>query len=127
VFLERLATLTGSTSLPPTHIHHLAETYSEAITHTPNPEIRLRFYNFVLATVPEVAKKYAPDAAAWLVEKQPPGLKGRMKFCRPVFRALGRVDMPLAKKTYEDNKIYFHSIARKLIEKVLLYSLCLGL
>jgi len=117
VFLERLATLADLSPLPPTLIHHLAETYSVAITHTPNPEIRFRFYTLVLAAVPEAAKKYAPDAAAWLVEKQPPGLKGRMKFCRPVFRALGKVDMPLAKKTFEDNKIYFHPIARRLIEK----------
>jgi len=117
VFLEHLATLAGPNSLPPTHIHCLAETYSTSITHTSNPEIRLRFYNLVLAATVEAAKKYAPDAAAWLVEKEGSGLKGRMKFCRPVFRALGRVDMPLARKTFEENKIYFHPIARRLIEK----------
>ncbi|KAF8329109.1 leukotriene-A4 hydrolase [Cantharellus anzutake] len=119
VFLERLATLAGPSSLPPSHIHYLAETYLDAITNTSNPEIRLRFYNFVLAASPDAARKYTPDAAAWLVEKQAPGLKGRMKFCRPIFRAIGKVDMPLARKTFKENEIYFHPIARRLIEKVM--------
>jgi len=88
------------------------------MTLTSNPEIRLRFYSLVLEATVKAATKYALDSAAWLVEEEGPGLKGRMKFCRPVFRALGRVDMPLARKTFEENKIYFHPIAIRLIEKL---------
>jgi len=40
-----------------------------------------------------------------------------MKFCRPVFRAVGKADMELARKTWEESKDSFHPIARKLIEK----------
>ena len=45
-------------------------------------------------------------------------IKGRMKFCRPVFHAVRRVDADLAKQVFEPSKYAFHPIARKMIEKV---------
>ena len=45
-------------------------------------------------------------------------IKGRMKFCRPVFRAVRKVDADLAKLVFEPLKYAFHPIARKMIEKV---------
>lgn len=111
VFLERLSDIGGST-LPATHIAHLDTTY--AFNSTTNVEIRLRWYNLVLES--PGASSYTHDAAAWLVD--PAGLKGRMKFCRPVFKALSKVDERLAKKTFKANSKFFHPIARKLIEKV---------
>jgi hypothetical protein len=43
---------------------------------------------------------------------------GRMKFCRPIFKAVGQVDSALAKEVFEKSKEAFHPIARRLIEKV---------
>jgi leukotriene-A4 hydrolase len=43
---------------------------------------------------------------------------GRMKFCRPIFRSVGRVDNKLAKEVFGKSKDAFHPIARRLIEKV---------
>ena len=45
-------------------------------------------------------------------------VKGRMKFCRPIFAATGEVNHALAKKTFEKNQPSFHPIAQKLIAKV---------
>jgi hypothetical protein len=45
-------------------------------------------------------------------------VKGRIKFCRPIFRAVSKVDYKLAVDTFGKSKQAFHPIARKLIEKV---------
>ena len=45
-------------------------------------------------------------------------LRGRMKFCRPTFRAVARADKALAVEVFTANKDAFHPIARRLIEKV---------
>ena len=64
-------------------------------------------------------RAYAPDAAQWVVGADGTGVvKGRMKFCRPAFRAVGGVDRGLAVETYEANREAFHPIAQTLIEKV---------
>lgn len=66
-----------------------------------------------------VAKKLAPEAARWVTGDDGTGLiKGRAKFCRPVFRAINDVDKELAVKYFQAYKDAFHPIARKLIEKV---------
>ncbi|KDQ17535.1 hypothetical protein BOTBODRAFT_172006 [Botryobasidium botryosum FD-172 SS1] len=108
VFLEHLRTFDP---LPTTHIDHLNEVYSFNTSH--NVEIRFRWYALVLAS--PAANKYAPDAAEWLVEKS--GVKGRMKFCRSTFRVLHQVNAELARKTWEENRMYFHPIARRMIDK----------
>lgn len=113
VFLERLSDI-GGASLPSAHISLLGSLYH--LDSTPNVEIRLRFYNLVLAS--SSASEYLQGAAKWLVEG-PNGVKGRMKFCRPVFKALGQVDSDFAKNTFRSNAQFFHPIARKLIEKVI--------
>jgi leukotriene-A4 hydrolase len=112
VFLERLQ----SELIPPLpHAHiidHLGSVY--ALTHTPNAELRLRFYHVALRD-----PAYAPDAVLWVVGADETGVvKGRMKFCRPVLRAVGSVDRGLAVRTYERYKEAFHPIAGSLIEKV---------
>ncbi|KAI6159444.1 peptidase family M1-domain-containing protein [Pisolithus thermaeus] len=123
VFLERLQSYPA---LPKHHISFLGSTYSFATT--PNAEIRFRFYEVALLDPQSVAaREYAVDAAAWVVgEEIPKGngeegrmgvVKGRMKFCRPIFRALYTVDAELALGTYRRHKLAFHPIARNLIEK----------
>lgn len=42
---------------------------------------------------------------------------GRMKFVRPLYRALELVDRKLAVKTFEANKNFYHPICRGMVEK----------
>jgi hypothetical protein len=81
-------------------------------TTTSNAEIGLRWYELALSS--PAALDFAPVAAKWIISP----LKGRMKFCRPVFKLVNKVDNKLAQETYRANKTSFHPIARKLIEKV---------
>ncbi|KAF8329435.1 uncharacterized protein EI90DRAFT_3145933 [Cantharellus anzutake] len=110
VFLEELGKI-GGALFPTSHMQHLDAIYSFNSSH--NVEIRLRWYNIALAS--SSASKYANDAAEWLVD--PLALKGRMKFCRPVFKALYSVEPELARITFLKNERYFHPIARRLIAK----------
>ena len=62
---------------------------------------------------------FAAPAARWVTGTDGTGvLRGRMKFCRPTFRAVARADRPLAVEVFTANKVAFHPIARRLIEKV---------
>jgi len=114
VFLESLQSL--SPVLPASHIRYMAETYKSFNT-TGNAEIRSRWYALVLAS--DAAKDVAHNASDWVVghEKGSSGVKGRMKFCRPIFRAVYKVEPSLAVEYFEANKQYFHPIASKLIAK----------
>ncbi|KAI0785951.1 peptidase family M1-domain-containing protein [Abortiporus biennis] len=114
VFLEKLEEYDP---LPTTHITYLGDLYK--VSSTPNAEIRLRFYENALRDVKsEAAKVYAVEAAKWVVGEDESGVvKGRMKFCRPIFRAIKAVDSDLAKSTFLKHKLSFHPIAQRLIEK----------
>ena len=120
VFLQALQALPA---LPETHIGFLGNVYGFA--NTPNARIRLYFYEVALHDpTSSSANVYAKQAAAWVVGKEidgqtgGSGVKGGMGFCRPIFRALHLVDRDLAERTYLENKMAFHPIARNLIEKV---------
>ncbi|KAI0757548.1 metalloprotease [Daedaleopsis nitida] len=114
VFLERLQAFPA---LPATHITHLGTLY--ALLSTPNAELRWRFYEVALLDpASPAAQTYAPAAAKWVTGTDGTGiLRGRMKFCRPTFRAIARADKALAREVFDANKTSFHPIARKLIEK----------
>jgi len=45
------------------------------------------------------------------------GSVGRMKFVRPLYRALNKVDRDLAVKTFEKNRDFYHPICRAMVEK----------
>ncbi|KJK84600.1 Leukotriene A-4 hydrolase-like protein [Metarhizium anisopliae BRIP 53293] len=45
------------------------------------------------------------------------GSVGRMKFVRPLFRGLNKVDRKLALETFEKNKDFYHPICRGMVEK----------
>jgi len=109
VFLERLESLTP---LPSSHIQHLGQIYG--VDSSNNCEIRLRWYKVALAS--EAGKNYAQAAVDWVVDKKT-GLKGRMKFCRPVFKAVNAVEPKIAQTTFLAHVSEFHPIARRLIEK----------
>ncbi|KAJ7677326.1 peptidase family M1-domain-containing protein [Mycena rosella] len=114
VFLERLQDFPA---LPFTHIAHLGTVY--AVADTTNAEIRLRFYNLALSPpASEAAVHFAPQATNWVVGADGSDvIKGRMKFCRPIFRGVFQVNEDLAKNAWKKNKNEFHPIARKLIDK----------
>ena len=89
VFLERLQSYT---TLPPQHVTHLGALY--AFHDTPNAELRWRFYEVALLDpASPAAQAYAAPAARWVTGTDGTGvLRGRMKFCRPTFRAVARAD-----------------------------------
>jgi leukotriene-A4 hydrolase len=114
-FLEKLQSYLP---LPSDLTFHLGQLYG--VSSTSNAEVRLRFYGVALqdATSP-AAQHFAVEAAKWVIGDDGTGIiKGRMKFCRPTFRAIWKVDEDLAVKTFIKAKNSFHPIARKLIEKV---------
>ncbi|VDC07016.1 unnamed protein product [Peniophora sp. CBMAI 1063] len=114
VFLEKLASYPA---LPSSHISLLGPLYGFSTTQ--NAEIRMRFYQVALkdSTTP-AARELAEPAAQWVTGLDGTGIiKGRMKFCRPVLRAVARVDHDLAHSYFAKTKESFHPIARKLIEK----------
>ena len=114
VFLERLQSYGP---LPQSHIELLGNIYH--LSSTSNAEIRLRFYQeALLDPVSAVAKEFAPQVINWVVGNDGSGIvKGRMKFCRPMFRATNKVDHDLTVKTFLAHKTSFHPIAQKLSEK----------
>ena len=105
-------------ALPTSHVEHLGKLYH--LSNTPNAEIRQRFYEVALLDASsETAKEFTPGALAWVTGEDGTGIiKGRMKFCRPIFRSASKVDKEAAVSAYLRNKTSFHPIAQKLIEKV---------
>jgi len=113
VFLERLQALPP---LPAGHIAHLGSLYK--VADTSNAEIRFRFYGLALRDPSSVPEHVDEEAARWVVGDDGSGvIKGRAKFCRPVFRLIAKINRDLALKSFEKHKAEFHPIARKLIEK----------
>ena len=114
VFLERLQALPP---LPASHIAYLGDLYK--VAGTSNAEIRFSFYGLALRDPSSVPDHAAREAARWVVGDDDSGvIKGRAKFCRPVFRLIAKIDRDLAVVSFEKHKAEFHPIARKLIEKV---------
>ena len=89
VFLERLQSYNA---LPKSHVELLGSLYG--LSTSPNAEIRLRFYQVALLDPKSsAAKEFSSAAASWVVgDDETKVLKGRMKFCRPVFRDVASVD-----------------------------------
>lgn len=103
--------------MPVAHIDDLGDLYG--LVNSPNAELRLRFYQVALLD-PKSAKseQYATAALGWVVGEEDGMVKGRMKFCRPIFRAVFAVDNAMAQDKYQEHKSSFHPIARDLIEQV---------
>lgn len=86
----------------------------------------MRFYELALKDpASRAARDFVTEAANWVVGNDGTGvIKGRMKFCRPVLRAVYKVDRHLAVSVFGGKKNEFHPIARKMIEKVRMYFIC---
>ncbi|CCO33357.1 Leukotriene A-4 hydrolase homolog Short=LTA-4 hydrolase [Rhizoctonia solani AG-1 IB] len=87
-----------------------------------NAEIRLRWYALALSAQAPAPSEWSTRAAEWVVGDgngvdAGKGVKGRMKFCRPTFRAISKVVPELAKSSFEAHKDEFHPIARRMIAK----------
>jgi leukotriene-A4 hydrolase len=115
VFLDKMQSYEP---LPSSHITLLGAVYGVATT--TNGELRYRFYILALREVKSTAAKiFATEAANWVTGRDGSGIiQGRMKFCRPVFRAIAKVDKALARRAFDKDKSAFHPIARKLIDGV---------
>lgn len=108
-------------AFPAVHIDVLGYLYQ--FSNTPNAEIRLVFYMVAFKdTSSASAKKYAPEALSWVVGTDESGvIKGRMKFCRPIFQETNKIVPTLAVSTWKAHRSEFHPIAQKLIDKVSLH------
>ena len=79
-----------------------------AFSSSKNAEIISRF--FIVAMKGKWEKCY-PAVAEFL------GSVGRMKFVRPGYRALNKVDRDLALKTFKQHEMFYHPICRALVKK----------
>ncbi|KAF9218882.1 zincin [Gyrodon lividus] len=115
VFLERLETYPA---LPSSHLLHLDALYK--FSQITNAEIRTPFYLVMLKDpTSSAAQGYAQQVADWTIGKDSGVIQGRMKFCRPLFRAVNRVDHGIAVTAFTSARTSFHPIAQKLIQKEL--------
>mmetsp|Transcript_5936 Transcript_5936/g.5853 ORF Transcript_5936/g.5853 Transcript_5936/m.5853 type:complete len:346 (-) Transcript_5936:29-1066(-) len=73
-----------------------------------NCEVRCDFIQLALSSGWDDAKK---EAVKLLTEQ------GRMKFTRTLYRALFEVDPELARRTFEEHKLFYHPICRKMVQK----------
>lgn len=84
----------------------LASTYD--LVSSKNVELKTAFYRIALAAKDESSYQGVSDLL---------GHVGRMKFVRPLFRALNKVDRKLALETFEKNREFYHPICRAMVAK----------
>lgn len=92
--------------LSPERSQLLGKTYE--LTTSKNVELLSSFYAVALKAQDTTA--YAPVADLL-------GRVGRMKYVRPGYRALNKVDRQLALDTFEKHKDFYHPICRGMVEK----------
>ncbi|KAK0720797.1 peptidase family M1-domain-containing protein [Lasiosphaeris hirsuta] len=73
-----------------------------------NAELKTAYFQIALR---------AKDTSAYQGVANLLGEVGRMKFVRPLFRSLNKVDRELALKTFEKNRDFYHPICRQMVEK----------
>ena len=73
--------------------------------------------NVELKTVYYQISMRAKDADTYPGVAELLGEVGRMKFVRPLFKSLNKVDRDLALKTFKKNKEFYHPICRQMVEK----------
>ncbi|EPQ61166.1 hypothetical protein GLOTRDRAFT_53987 [Gloeophyllum trabeum ATCC 11539] len=112
-----LDTLQSYPALPASHVAHLGKLYGLATSG--NAEIRYRFYGVALLDPSSAAaKEWAETAIKWVNGEDGTGvIKGRMKFCRPTYKAVYKVDKKLARDAFARSKDGFHPLASKMIAK----------
>ena len=115
IFLQRLQSYYEP--LPSKNLFYLNSLYR--FSETRNAEIRTAFYVLVLREPKsEIAVKSLGSVLDWVVGTYTGYIQGRMKFCRPLFKAANKVDRDKTVAAYCGARTLFHPIARKLIEQV---------
>jgi leukotriene-A4 hydrolase len=104
VFLEKL--LTFADKLPQPHVNYMGFIYS--LKETRNVEISARYYQIAMKANDWTIKNFVVKLL---------GEVGRMKFVRPLFRGLMKMDYQLAVETFEKNKDFYHPICRGMVAK----------
>ncbi len=104
VFLEKIQLF--ETPLSPSQSQAMGKAYNLASSR--NVEISMRYFGIGLVAKDETI--YQPTAELL-------GRVGRMKFVRPLFKKLNKVDRKLALETFEKNKDFYHPICRSIVEK----------
>ena len=104
VFLEAVQQF--QTPLTPERAQLLGTVYD--IITTKNIELKSAYYLIALN---------ADDPTCFYGTADLLGRVGRMKFVRPLFRALNKVNRPLALETFVKNQDFYHPICRGMVEK----------
>jgi len=81
---------------------------SYALGSSRNVELSFRYLSIGLTAKDETV--YHPTAELL-------GKVGRMKFVRPLYRKLNKVDRKLALETFEKHRDFYHPICRDMVEK----------
>jgi leukotriene-A4 hydrolase len=106
VFLESLLSSFSEKPLTPEQTSLLGKTYS--LFETKNVELSARFFQLGLQ---------AGDKSVFEPTEELLGRVGRMKFVRPLYRALVQADREIAVRTFEKLKNFYHPICRQMVEK----------
>lgn len=86
-------------------------------------ELLGKVYDFTSSRNVEIKSAYylvalkAQDSTCYEGTADLLGRVGRMKFVRPLFRALNKVNRQLALETFEKNRNFYHPICRGMVEK----------
>ena len=103
VFLEKVQ---QDVPLSSERAHQLGQVYD--LLGSRNVELLSAYYLIALKS----ENKASYEGTAELL-----GKVGRMKYVRPLFRALNKVDRQLALDTFAKHKEFYHPIARGMVEK----------
>lgn len=87
-----------------------AEKMGEVYDFLKSKNVEIKSAYFAIALRSKVTSTYSLVAEVL-------GEVGRMKFVRPLFRSLNKVDRELALKTYEKNRDFYHPICRAMVAK----------
>ncbi|VVT54009.1 uncharacterized protein SAPINGB_P003861 [Magnusiomyces paraingens] len=97
-----------SDAAPSNAVKALGEIYK--FESSSNPEVISRWFKIAVKARLGHESTYNP-LANWL------GTVGRMKFVRPGFRELAKVDKPLAISTFKKNELFYHPICRNMVSR----------
>lgn len=106
VFLERL--LLFKVPIPVGYANEMGTLYG--FRESKNVEVSSRYYQVAMNAGD---RSVLPSVVDLL------GKVGRMKFVRPLYRGLIKLDINLAADTFEAHKDFYHPICRQMIEKIL--------
>ncbi|KAF4967502.1 hypothetical protein FSARC_4966 [Fusarium sarcochroum] len=101
----------------------LAEVQQSGSLSADRAQLMGKTYDFLSSKNVEILSAYylialkAQDTAIYQDAATLLGRVGRMKFVRPLFRALNKVDRQLALDTFEKNKDFYHPICKGMVEK----------